>query len=30
MNNCASYGGGYFTNASGAWDMVKQTEIETP
>jgi hypothetical protein len=30
MNNHASYGGGFFTNASGAWDIVKATELEMP
>lgn len=30
MNDHASYGGGYFTNASGAWDIVKATELDMP
>lgn len=30
MNDHASYGGGYFTNASGAWNIVKATELEMP
>jgi hypothetical protein len=30
MNSHASYGGGYFTNASGAWDIVKATELDMP
>lgn len=30
MIDHASYGGGYFTNASGAWDIVKATELEMP
>jgi hypothetical protein len=30
MIDHASYGGGYFTNASGAWDIVKLTELEMP
>lgn len=30
MNNHASYGGGFFTSASGAWDIVKATELEMP